>query len=247
MPIVSPTGPFETSKIASTQQTPRNLEEVFPLAMDTLKKLPQIHHEIDDHGFLIIPQVLKFRDLAERDGEVLLYSTNAYNKNKIFPEKSRNNEKEKLNQMLNNLSIYNPAVFIIQPLSFLDRVDLLRKPGISGLVRLNPNLALSLVTAKDCGFESNNALVRRGALNLISVIAKHTEHSILTSKETTKDLTEQLHSLILTRNIVQKAYEKETEVDLKKVFAEVDKELSNMEAICYEYCKSLPKGTLSAA
>ena len=216
----------------------------YKLTPSTLKRLSLTAHDIDQNGYLFIPETLKIDNKLTREQELKAYMGHLYANNKTLKKYLSNNGKEYLNFRLNKFGAYNPAILVIQPLSYLDRVDLLKGPLISELVKCSPRFTLSLLTAYNCGLDSKNDMVRRGALSLVGVIGKHLGFKISRHKQTDSELTEDLQTLMAMRYILETAKHKESDESLRQNIIAVDNELESIEKEALEHSIHLKKQTI---
>ncbi|MBI3590009.1 MAG: hypothetical protein HY094_01360 [Candidatus Melainabacteria bacterium] len=218
------------------------LEDTFPLAIDTLEKLILARHEIDDYGFPIIPEYLKLDRVTEREGEVIQYVSNIYAANNGLREKlTTENGKLNLNLMLKKLSAYNPGILLIQPVSFLDTLDLVRRPDLSALFQRDPRVVLSLITANDCGLKNYDPLAKVGALNVIIIVCKNIERKISNAVQIDKNLLDNISILLIIRKLLEQVKDKESDARIREHASKINYDIELLEEFTYYKCSELKR------
>lgn len=215
--------------------------EGFALARDTLKKLSLTPHEIDTHGFPCIPGNTNLDQRYERKKGIDQYTAHFYATNLQLKEKFKESAIDNLNQILEKISAFNPSIFVNQPLSYIIKLNVLKSPCVLALMHSDPLITLNLITGQGCGLYSSDITVKKGALTMLIVLAKIAEHSIQSAENIKENLTDNLLTISLIREILYKQNESSNELKIPWHIQAIENELEKTEANALEKCKTLPK------
>ena len=215
--------------------------KAFTLAFDTLKILPFCKHEIDNKGSPIVPGNLKADKRFERKNEVSQYFAHFYALNKPLRERLTGNTIENLNSLLKEISLFSAQSLTKQSFTYIYAHHEFKSAAILTLILEDPLAALSLITASGCGFNSSDEKTKEGALNLLIVISKCAEHSIVESENINQHLINNLTTLSVARNILYKLKEKYEGYETEKLLKEINNEFETMESNAYNHTLYLRK------
>lgn len=229
-----------SSGIATSKSSPIKNEEAFLLARDTLKKMPLIPHEIDSHGFPNIPGNLSLDQRLKRKKETNQYIAHCYATNSLLKEKLQEDAINNFNQLLKDISAFNPTSLAKQNLKYIISLEELRKSHIIALIHSDPLITLNLITGRSCGLYSTDLSVQQGALNMLIVLGKYAGY-IDEATKINDNLIEDLSNLFIIRKILYKQMERTFEPKIIEHIKAIDNEFEDLESKLLEHCIKLKK------
>ena len=209
--------------------TQPGVNKPFALAIDTLKKLPFYQHEINEKGAPTVPGNLNLDQRTERRNEVSQYFAHLYATKNSLRNKLNANTVENLNSMLKTLSPYSSEILVNKPFTCIYSLKEVKNALVLTLIFEEPLAALSLITAGECGFHSNDENVRKGALNFLIITGKCAEYSISGSNNIHQNTVENFSTLFMVRDMLHQLKYKHLDNEMFKTISQIDNKFEDLE------------------
>ena len=240
MPVISSVA-TAPPKVSTVKSLPAE-EEKFPLAKDSLKRLVLVKHEIDELGIPQIPAELvsKLDRVLDRrkqlDDYVLTFqSSQCKSRSRSLFFKEFTNE---LTHTLYKLAHHDPVKILTEPRCYIDKLKLHNADTVRFLIEKEPLLLIAyLTTDKDLYNIKANPEGRKGALNLLAVLAKQSEYRISKANTGSKEFLNDLDVLMLVSKVLKKVQENdkgELVNSLSKITSLMDDALAPLEIAAFK-------------